>query len=159
LAKVKVGEKAPDFTLPSYTGENVTLSQFLGKKAVVLYFYPMDNSPVCSREAKAFRNSYLRIKEMDAEVIGVSSGDVESHRAFARKCALTFLLLSDKADKVRKLYGVPSTLGLIPGRVTYVIDKEGVVRHVFSSQFQPEKHAKDVVKFLESSFGKESVKC
>jgi peroxiredoxin Q/BCP len=150
-----VGEKAPDFTLPSHIGENVTLSQFLGKKTVVLYFYPMDNSPVCSREAKAFRDNYSRIKEMDGEVIGVSSGDVESHRAFARKCELPFILLSDEDAKVRKLYGVPSTLGLIPGRVTYLIDKEGVVRHVFSSQFKPEKHAKDIVKFLESTLEKQ----
>lgn len=149
MTEVKVGEKAPDFTLPSNTGEKVTLSQFQGKKNVVLYFYPMNNSPVCTREAKAFRKRYERIKDLDAEVVGISSEDVLSQRDFTRKHELPFILLSDKGNKVRKLYGVPSTMGFIPGRVTYIIDKAGVVRHVFSSQFQPEKHAKDAVTSLE----------
>lgn len=139
LMKVEVGDKAPDFTLPSQTGENVTLSKYFGKKNIVLYFYPKDESPGCTKEACNFRDNYEGFKLLGAEVIGVNSGSVESHRSFAEHHNLPFVLLSDAGDKVRKLYGVPSTLGLMAGRVTYVIDKNGVVRHIFSSQFQPGK--------------------
>src|SRR3990172_3766573 len=131
MAYIKVGGKAPDFTLQSNKGESVTLSEFFGKKKVVLFFYPMDESPVCSREAEAFRDNYEDFKELDAEVIGISSQSVESHKSFASRHNLPFILLSDADNSVRKLYGVPSTLGIIPGRETYVIDKEGVVKSVF----------------------------
>ena len=150
---VRVGDKAPDFTLQSQTGEDVTLSQFFGKRNIVLYFYPKDESRGCTKQACAFRDSYDVFKELDAEVIGVSGQDVESHRSFSSHHNLPFILLSDKGNKVRKLYDVPTTLGVIPGRVTYIIDKEGVIRHVFSSQFQPQKHideAKNILKKLES---------
>ena len=147
--RVKVGDKAPDFTLPSQTGEKVSLSNFLSKKNVVLFFYPMDESRECTEEACSFRDNYSVFKEMGAEVIGVSSDDVESHKIFAKECHLPFLLLSDENDDVRNHYGVPSTVGIIPGRVTYVIDKNGVVKYVFSSQFQPEKHVEEAIKVLE----------
>ena len=149
--KVNIGDRAPDFTLPSQKGENVTLGQFLGKKNVVLYFYPKDESPGCTREACTFRDSYELFTDLDAEVIGVSADSVESHKAFAEHHNLPFTLLSDVDNAVRKLYGVASTLGIIPGRVTFIIDKKGVVRHVFSSQLQPEKHieeAREVLKRL-----------
>ena len=148
VTQVKVGDKAPDFALPSQTSEKITLSSFLGKKNVILYFYPRDESPGCTREACAFRDSYELFKDLGAEVIGVNSGDIESHAAFAKHHSLQFILLSDKGDKVRKLYGVPSTLRLIKGRVTYVIDKEGIVRHIFNSQNQPEKHIEEAMKIL-----------
>lgn len=148
VPEVKVGDKAPDFTLPSNTGENVTLSSFFGKKNVVLYFYPKDESRGCTKEACTFRDSYEVFKDLGAEVLGVSSQSVESHEAFANKYMLPFPLLSDKDGKVRELYGVPSTLGLIPGRVTYIIDKQGIVRHVFSSQFQAEKHIEEALNVL-----------
>ena len=148
MVKVKVGDKAPDFTLQSQTGENVTLSSFLGKKNVVLYFYPEDESPGCTKEACSFRDSYEYFKDLDAEVIGVNAGSVESHRKFAENHNLPFILLNDRGNEVRRLYGVPSTLGLIPGRVTYIIDKQGVVRHIFSSQFQPEKHIVEALELL-----------
>jgi peroxiredoxin Q/BCP len=147
--KVNVGDKAPDFTLDSQTGENVNLSDFFGKKNVVLYFYPKDETPGCTREACTFRDSYELFTDLGAEVIGVSAGTVESHKAFAEHHNLPFTLLSDLDNNVRKLYGATSTLGFIPGRVTFIIDKKGVVRHVFSSQLQPEKHieeAKEVLK-------------
>jgi peroxiredoxin Q/BCP len=150
LTSVKVGDEAPDFTLPSQSGENVTLSSFRGKKNVVLYFYPKNESPGCTREACGFRDSHEYFKDLGAEIIGVNAGNVESHRRFASNHNLPFTLLSDEGDKVRKLYGVPSTLGLIPGRVTYIIDKKGVVRHVFSSQFQPEKHIEEALTVLKS---------
>ena len=145
---VKVGDKAPDFTLPSQLGDNVALSEYFGKKNVVLYFYPKDESPGCTREACTFRDSYEEFTSLGAEVIGVSSQSVESHRSFATHHGLPFILLSDAGNKVRKLYGVPSTMGIIPGRVTYIIDKKGVVRHIFSSQTQAEKHVEEAIKTL-----------
>ena len=146
--ELKVGDKAPDFTLPSQMGDNVTLSEFLGKKAIVLYFYPKDESAGCTREACRFRDSYDAFTDLGAEVLGVSSQSVESHKSFASHHGLPFLLLSDADGKVRQLYGVPATMGIIPGRVTFIIDQKGVVRHVFSSQLQPEKHIEESLSAL-----------
>jgi thioredoxin-dependent peroxiredoxin len=146
--KVNVGDQAPDFTLPSQKSENVTLSQFRDKKNVVLYFYPKDETRGCTREACTFRDSYELFTDLGAEVVGVSADTVESHKAFAAHYNLPFTLLSDMDDKVRNLYGATSSLGMIPGRVTFVIDKKGVVRHVFSSQLQPEKHVEEARQVL-----------
>jgi peroxiredoxin Q/BCP len=145
---VKVGDKAPDFTLPSQLGDNVTLSEYFGKKNVVLFFYPKDESPGCTREACTFRDNYEELTSLGAEVIGISSQSVDSHRSFATHHGLPFILLSDGENKVRQLYGVHSTMGIVPGRVTYIIDKKGVVRHVFSSQTQAEKHVEEAIKTL-----------
>ena len=149
---VKVGDKAPDFTLPSQMDDNVTLSEFWGKKNVVLYFYPKDETPGCTREACSFRDSYEELTNLGAEVLGISGQSVASHKSFATHYGLQFLLLSDEGNKVRKLYGVPSSIGILPGRVTYIIDKQGVVRHIFNSQTQTQQHveeAKRVLKELE----------
>ncbi len=148
--KVEVGSVAPDFTLPSQTGEMVSLVDFLGHKPLVLFFYPKDDSPGCTRQACAFRDDYEQFAKLDAEVIGISSDSVESHRSFAAKHHLPFTLVSDEGGKVRKLYGVPNTLGLFPGRVTYVIDREGVVRHIFSSQVGIVEHVEEALVALES---------
>jgi peroxiredoxin Q/BCP len=148
--KIKVGDKAPDFTLPSQMGDNVTLSEYLGKKNIVLYFYPKDESPGCTREACKFRDRYEVFTNLGAEVLGISSDSLESHKSFATHHGLPFILLSDADNKVRELYGVPSSMGIIPGRVTYIIDKKGIVRQVFSSQFQPEKHIEEALKILEN---------
>ncbi len=149
--RVGVGDAAPDFALPSQSGETVRLGDLLGERAVVLYFYPRDDTPGCTAEACSFRDGYEAFEEAGAEVVGVSSDSPESHGRFASQNRLPFVLLSDGGGQVRKLYGVPSTLGILPGRVTYVIDKRGVVRHVFSSQFGATKHvveALDVVRSL-----------
>ncbi len=146
---IKVGDEAPDFTLSSNTGENITLSQFSGKRNVILFFYPMDESPVCSREAESFRDKYESFKTQDAEVIGISSQSVDSHKSFVEHHKLPFILLSDPENKVRKLYGITSTLGVVPGRATFVIDKDGIVRFVFSSQLQPARHATEALHALE----------
>ena len=133
-------------------GDNVTLSEYFGKKNVVLYFYPKDESIGCTKEACSFRDSYEELTRLGAEVLGVSGQSVESHKSFATHYGLPFILLSDEDNKVRKLYGVPSTMGIIPGRVTYIIDKKGVVRSIFSSQTQATKHvqeATDALKQLE----------
>ena len=145
---VKVGDIAPDFTLPSQMGDNVTLSEYFGKKNIVLYFYPKDETRGCTREACEFRDQYDVFTELGAEVIGVSAQSVESHKSFAAHHGLPFILLSDEKNEVRKLYGAASTMGIIPGRVTYIIDKKGMVRHVFSSQFQPTKHIEEALKVL-----------
>jgi peroxiredoxin Q/BCP len=154
MAGVRVGDRAPDFELPSQSGETVKLSELLRSGSVVLYFYPKDNTPGCTAEAGAFRESYARFRDLGAEVIGVSSDSVESHRSFAGSCDIPFRILSDTDGEVRKRYGVPRSMGLIPGRVTYVIDKEGVVRHVFASQFQATRHVGEALKGLEGEPGR-----
>ncbi len=137
---VRVGDAAPEFTSTSQTGEQVSLGEFRGNKAVVLFFYPKDGTPVCTKEACSFRDAYEDFVRAGAVVIGVSSDSAESHQAFAGGHRLPFLLLSDADGSLRKAFGVPKTLGFLPGRVTYVIDKEGIVRHVFSSQFSVDRH-------------------
>jgi thioredoxin-dependent peroxiredoxin len=133
MARIGAGDKAPDFTLPSQTGEPVRLHDRIGERVVVLYFYPKDNTSGCTAEACAFRDSYEVFTEAGAEVIGVSSDSVDKHAGFAGKHGLPFTLLSDAGGKVRKAWGVPTTLGVIPGRVTYVIDRDGTVVHEFNS--------------------------
>lgn len=146
--KLKDGDKAPDFTLRSNSDNDVTLSGYFGKKIIVLYFYPKDESPGCTKEACSFRDSDEVFKDLGAEVIGISSDSVESHKSFAENHRLPFILLSDEGGKVRKMYGVPSTLGIIPGRVTYIIDISGVVRHIFSSQTQAQQHIEEAIQFI-----------
>ena len=148
--KVVAGSMAPNFTLPSQSGKVVSLRDFLGKKPVILYFYPKDDTPGCTKEACAFRERYEDFRELNAEVIGISSDSVESHRSFAAEHELPFTLLSDGGGKVRKLYGASSTFGLFPGRVTYVLDEGGVVRHIFSSQLGVEKHVEEALEVLRS---------
>lgn len=146
--KIEIGASAPDFTLPDQAGKPVSLKDFKGQKAVVLYFYPKDNTPGCTAEACAFRDSYEVFKEAGAEVIGVSSDSTATHQGFASSYQLPFVLLSDKGGKVRKLYGVPATFGLLPGRVTYVIDNDGLIRHIFNSQFAATRHVEEALKIL-----------
>lgn len=148
--KAQVGELAPDFTLPDQEGKEVRLSDLLGKKTIVLYFYPKDDTPGCTTEACSFRDSYEVFKDAGAEVIGVSSDTVDSHQRFATKHRLPYILLSDVGGTLRKQYGVPATFGLLPGRVTYIIDKQGIVRHIFSSQFTPQKHITEALNMLQS---------
>jgi peroxiredoxin Q/BCP len=145
---ISVGDQAPDFSLTSAGGETVRLSDYRGKSEVVLYFYPKDDTPGCTTEACTFRDSYESFRDAGAEVIGVSSDSSDSHRGFAQKHRLPFVLLSDADGSVRKQYGVPKTLGLIPGRTTYLIDRDGIVRYVFSSQFQPLRHVAETLEVL-----------
>ena len=152
--KDKVGSVAPGFTLPSQAGEMVSLEDFVGRKPVVLFFYPKDDSPGCTREVCVFRDNFEEFGKLDAEVIGISSDSVESHRSFALKHDLSFTLLSDTVGNIRRLYGVPKTFGLFPGRVTYVIDREGVVRHVFASQLSVERHVQVALTALRSNVSK-----
>jgi len=136
--KVSVGDLAPDFTLPDQTGAPVRLHDLVGRKNVVLYFYPKDETPGCTIEARAFRDSYEQFSAKDAQVVGYD---------------LPFLLLSDRDGAVRRLYGVEKTLGLLPGRVTYVIDQTGVVRHVYSSQLRATRHPREALTVLSAMGG------
>lgn len=145
---IQVGDKAPDFTLPSQDGAQVRLSDRLGGRVVVLYFYPRDETKGCTAEACAFRDSHEVFAQAGAEVIGVSSDSVASHAAFATNHKLPFTLLSDEGGQVRKSYGVPSKLGVLPGRVTYVIDRSGTVRHVFNSMLNVNQHVKDALEVV-----------
>ena len=145
---VQVGDTAPDFTLPSQSGDRVRLRDRLGERIVVLYFYPKDNTSGCTAEACAFRDSHEVFTEAGAEVIGVSSDSAERHAAFAGKHNLPFTLLSDQGGRVRKQYGVPAVLGLLPGRVTYVIDRQGTVRHVFNSMTNINQHVGDALEVV-----------
>jgi thioredoxin-dependent peroxiredoxin len=149
-SRVGVGDVAPEFVLKSQSGQTVGLKDLLGKNEVVLYFYLKDNTPGCTTEAKAFRDHYEAFREIGAEVVGVSSDSVVSHQDFAAKCQIPFTILSDEGGKVRKLYGVPSSLGFLPGRVTYVIDAKGVVRHIFNSQMNPAKHVEEAMSVIEA---------
>jgi peroxiredoxin Q/BCP len=144
---LKVGDEAPDFTLPSHTGEEVTLSQFRGVSNVVLYFYPRDGTAGCTKQACSFRDSYEAFQELGAEVIGVSSDSLVAHREFAAAHLLPFRLLSDADNRVRKMYGAIGALNM-PGRVTFVIDKRGVVQHTFSSQLRVNKHIDEALEIL-----------
>lgn len=147
--KVRVGEPAPEFTLQSQDGKTFNLRDIVGSRNIILYFYPRDDTPGCTTEASAFRDHYGTIRNSyDAEIIGVSSDSVDSHKNFASRCELPFTLLSDEGGCVRRTYGVSSTLGIIPGRVTYIIDKKGIVRCIFSSQFGPRKHVEKAIEAL-----------
>ena len=150
MAPVCVGDLAPDFTLPNQTGTPVRLRELLGRTTVVLYFYPKDQTPGCTMEARAFRDSYAGFAEAGAEVVGISSDSVASHRRFAAKESLPFLLLSDRGGVVRELYGVEKTLGILPGRVTFVIDTAGVVRHVYSSQLRATRHTREALDVVDT---------
>jgi peroxiredoxin Q/BCP len=147
---VGAGSRAPSFTLASQREEEVSLEDLLARGPVVLFFYPRDDTPGCTKEACAFRDDFRRFEEFGAGVVGISSDPVESHRRFAEKHSLPFVLLSDEGGRVRRLYGVPATFGIFPGRATYVIDEKGVVRHVFSSQLGVSRHVEEALEALRS---------
>lgn len=146
---VRVGDAAPDFTLPDQTGRLVTLRSLRGR-TIVLYFYPRDHTMLCTAQACDFRDSYEMFAQAGAEIVGISSDPPASHEGFATQHALPFLLLSDADDMVRERYGVPRLLGILPGRVTYVIDPQGVVREVIQSAFSVGAHVQGSLRAAES---------
>ena len=145
-----IGDNCPDFELNNQFGERIKIKELIGKKTLVIYFYPKDDTPGCTKEACSFRDAYEDFIALNCEVIGISSDSEKAHKKFADKHRLTFQLLSDANKHVRKLFGVPGNLfGLIPGRVTYIIDLEGKIKGVFNSQLDPLGHiakAMEVVK-------------
>jgi peroxiredoxin Q/BCP len=143
------GDRAPEFTLNDQHGRPVSLADFRGTKNVVVYFYPKDDTPGCTKESCSFRDHYAAFQDAGAEVIGVSSDSERSHKAFAEKHRLPFTLLADTGGKVRAAFGVPRTAGVLPGRVTYVIDKQGTIRHAFNSQMAATRHVDEALAVLE----------
>jgi len=144
-ASLSVGDLAPDFSSTTNTGERVSLSGFRGRP-VVLYFYPRDNTPACTAQACQLRDSYEAFTSAGAVVIGISSDNDACHAAFAVKHRLPFSLISDRGGELRELYKVPKTFLLFPGRVTYVIDAQGVIRMIFNSQLNIGGHVDSALK-------------
>ena len=152
---LEVGMRAPDFTLPDKDGRMVSLSDFAGKR-VVLYFYPRDNTPGCTRQACAFAAAYEAFKSMDAVVIGVSKDSVASHQKFAEKHGLPFVLLSDPELTAIQAYGVwqekksygKVSMGVV--RTTYVIDPEGIIEKVMP-KVKPDTNAAEILAYLDGT--------
>jgi thioredoxin-dependent peroxiredoxin len=145
MRQLAIGGLAPDFELPDQHGTLVRLSCYREKNPVVVYFYPRDDTSGCTAEACRFRDDFPRFQTSGVTVLGISSDSPESHARFAAKYKLPYTLLSDKAGHARKLFGVRKTFGLVPGRVTFVIDREGIVRHIFSSQSNPARHVEEAL--------------
>jgi peroxiredoxin Q/BCP len=145
MPTVQVGDTAPTFTAPLQDGGTFDSATLLGRKWLVLFFYPKDNTPVCTREACAFRDSYEAFVAAGAEVVGVSSDSAATHARFAEKHRLPFPIVADTDRRLRRLFGVVNPLGVIPGRVTYVIDREGVVRLVYAALFASDAHVKQAL--------------
>jgi peroxiredoxin Q/BCP len=149
MKSLQITDSIPSFSLPDQDGKIFRSDDFKGNKKMVIFFYPKDDSPGCTKEACYFRDLYEVFSEADALVIGISGQSPESHKKFALKHRLTYTLLSDMGNKVRKAFGVPSDLfGLLPGRVTYVVDRGGRIVHIFNSQMQTERHVDEALKIL-----------
>lgn len=147
MEPIRIGDKIPVFSLPDQDGKMFDINSILGNKKLVIFFYPRDGSLNCTREACYFRDLSEVFEEADAVVIGISGQSIESHKEFAEKNRLKYTLLSDSESKVRKLFGVPTRIfGLIPGRVTYVADREGKVVYIFDSQTETQRHADEALK-------------
>ncbi len=151
--ELKVGDKAPAFSLKNTEGKTVKLSDFKGRK-LVLYFYPKDLTPGCTKEACAFRDDYAELKKRGIEVAGVSADDAASHQKFTEKYSLPFTLLSDPEHAMIEKYGAwgeknmygKKYMGIM--RYTYIIDEEGRIAHIFH-KVKPETHAQDVLKAID----------
>ncbi|MDP4291262.1 MAG: peroxiredoxin [Bacteroidota bacterium] len=149
MHKIEKGSTVPGFTLPDQDGNLFDISTVLGKKNLVIYFYPKDDTPGCTKEACYFRDQFEVFKEEDAIIIGISGQSVESHKEFATKYKLNYTLLSDEGNEIRKRFGVPANLfGFIPGRVTYIVDKKGKVVYTFNSQSQATQHVDEALRIL-----------
>lgn len=148
MAKLSIGDPAPEFSATTQDGQRISLADFRGRRGIVLFFYPKDGTPICTKEACAFRDSYEKFLAAGAEVIGVSGDSTESHRAFSERHQLAFPLVSDSDGALRKTFGVPKTLGLLPGRVTFVIDKQGIIRLIFSALFASDEHVRQALQAI-----------
>ncbi|MGA0989889.1 MAG: peroxiredoxin [Vulcanococcus sp.] len=144
---LKSGDRAPLIALQDQNGVERRSDQLAGK-ALVLFFYPKDDTPGCTMEACAFRDSYADLQALGAEVWGVSGDNASSHQRFASRHNLPYPLLVDQNNLLRKAFGVPGVLGLLPGRVTYVIDASGVVRHVFNNLLDGPAHRREALDCL-----------
>ncbi len=141
------GDRAPLIALSDAEGVE-RRSDSLGGRPLVLFFYPKDDTPGCTAEACAFRDSFADLQALGADVWGVSGDDAASHQRFATRHQLPFPLLVDRDNALRRAFGVPSVLGLLPGRVTYVIDGDGVIRHVFNNLLDGPAHRREAIEAL-----------
>jgi peroxiredoxin Q/BCP len=148
MKSLQVGDRVPDLTLSAHDGRVISLNQVSNSQTIVLFFYPADNTPICTAEACAFRDAYQDFVEAGAAVIGISGDSQATHGAFARAQNLPYALVSDPDGELRRAFGVPKGLGLLPGRVTYVIDRQGIVRHVFKSQFFGRRHMQEALRVV-----------
>jgi len=148
MAAPQVGDMAPDFELSDKNGQVIRLSDYRGKKSVVVYFYPKDETAGCTAQACAFRDSYEDFTDAGAEVIGISQDSVTSHTRFAEHHRLPFVLVTDKGGMVARQWGVQGLFSLIPGRVTFVIDREGRIIHRYDSQLRATNHIPEALKAL-----------
>jgi peroxiredoxin Q/BCP len=147
MKPVQVGDTVPSFSLLDQNGNHFTIDTYLGKKKLVIFFYPQDGSLNCTKEACYFRDLSDVFEEADAIVIGISGQSVESHKQFSEQNKLNYTILSDTGNEVRKLFGVPSKVfGLVPGRVTYIANKSGKVVHIFNSQTDVMRHVDEALK-------------
>lgn len=148
---IKTGDKCPAFKLMDQHGQWQSSADLIGEKVLVIYFYPKDNTPGCTQQACSFRDAYQDFLDAGAEVIGISSDSNDKHRKFATQYNLPFMLLADGDKVARRSFGVPASLfGIIPGRVTYIVDKSGIVRSVFNSQTDIQGHVKEALKVINS---------
>jgi len=148
MSHLRAGQPAPDFELPDQDGNAVRLSQFRGVSPVVIFFYPKDDTSGCTKEACGFRERFGEFRAAGVRILGISSDSPASHRRFADKYDLPFTLLSDIDGSVRRLYGVRATMGIIPGRASFVIDRDGRLLSVYNSQFRPLRHVHEALKSL-----------
>ncbi len=150
MAKLAVGDRAPEFSLSDDQGKRVTLAELRARGPVVLYFYPKDHTMGCTVEACTFRDQFDEFTGIGATVVGVSEDGEASHRSFRAKHELPFVLLSDPGSATARAYGVKKVLGLLPGRVTFVIDKAGIVRGSFDSAVRVREHVERALELARS---------
>lgn len=149
MREIDVGDRVPDFELPDQSGRVLKTTDLVGRGPLVIFFYPRDETPGCTVEACTFRDAHAELAEAGATVVGISSDGVESHRRFADKHHLPYSLLADDGGRVRARFGVPRSLfGLSDGRVTYIADRDGVVRHRFVGMFQAARHVKEALEMV-----------
>lgn len=146
---LKKGDRLPDIALEDQDGKILALHSFIGKP-LVIYFYPKNNTRVCTAQACGFRDNYEAFLESNAEIIGISSDSSDSHKEVANRRNLPFILLSDAKKEARKAFGLPSILGLLPGRVTFIADQEGIIKHTFRADFNANKHIEEALKVVQS---------
>ena len=139
------GDRIPDLPVTIHTGEATTLGALQDGRPMVLFFYPKDGTPICTKEVCGFRDAYETFVDAGAVVVGISGDSVESHKAFASEHGLPYPLIADIEGDLREAFGVPRFLGFMDGRVTYVADRAGVVRHVFSARFMAERHVEEAL--------------
>ena len=149
MSGLKIGDRIPDFKLLNQDGNWVYIRKYIGKP-MIIYFYPKDDTAGCTKEACTFRDEFHHFAEQGVTVFGISADTVKSHYNFKKKYRLPFDLLVDTGNRVRDAFGVKADLfGLIPGRVTYVIDAKGIIRSIYSSQMNVTKHVSEALSAIE----------